>query len=55
MQPGVMPKLIPARILNKHFYCTSSLPVLYTERGQGHRLATPKYQFARTASLEEEI
>ena len=51
MFQGVTPNQIPARILNKGFYCTSSLPVLYPERGRGRRQT--ENQSARTSRLEE--
>lgn len=51
MFQGVTPNQIPARILNKGFYCTSSLPVLYPERGRGRRQT--ENQSARTSRPEE--
>lgn len=48
---GVTPNQIPARIFNKGFYCTSSLPVLYPERGRGH--GQTENQSARTSRPEE--
>lgn len=51
MFQGVTPNQIPARILNKGFYCTSSLPVLYPERGRGRRQT--ENQSARTLRPEE--